>query len=160
MVRQPVSTIKKAMIVHQYVLSHLSRRGKVWNMMGKPSQFRGQVALVEQGTNKIVGVAYMDACQGPLFRDMLVQETKNHGFSERAVEAGALIGKSYNWSLVDAFFFKKPIEFPRKNGQTIWANLDVKTRRDLARALTEEQLAQDGQRRVKYVPTIGPSHKL
>src|SRR6476659_1314196 len=62
----------RGLIVRDPYASQLLNEQKIWEIRGRPTQIRGPVVIVKQGTGKAYGIANLVRVLGPLDLDDLV----------------------------------------------------------------------------------------
>jgi ASCH domain len=125
--------IIRGIVIRQPWVEHILAGRKTWELRGRSCNIRGPVALIEGGTGRIVGVATVAGCQGPLSRTE----------KSAAAEAGQILveevneeiyTKVYAWILENTLRLPAGIPYKHPSGAVIWVTLDPASRKKLNQA--------------------------
>ncbi|MCV7286884.1 ASCH domain-containing protein [Mycolicibacterium wolinskyi] len=114
----------RGLIVRDPYASQLLNGDKIWEIRGRPTQIRGPVVIVKQGTGKAYGIANLVRVLGPLDLDDLV--TAAEVTSEERDELrrdGLPYKKTYAYVFTNPQWFEHPISYRHPNGAVTWVRL-------------------------------------
>lgn len=117
--------IKKGLIIKQPWIELILSGEKTWEMRtgtakGKGPKHRGPVALIQQGTGLIVGVANMvDVLPAMSIPELMQHQDKHRINYLNTPEAAKWVTP---WVLEDVKRIK-PVSYEKKSGPVIWVNL-------------------------------------
>ena len=114
----------KGLIVDEPWISKILRGEKHWEMRSQATAVRGLVALIRKGSGKIVGVARVTGCRGPLSLDELRANKDRHCVSMDEFESGRAMKWTTAWELIGAQSLPTPVPYKHPFGAVIWVNLD------------------------------------
>jgi hypothetical protein len=126
-----VSPATRALIIKPEPLRKVLAGTKTYEVRSRPTRLTGQViALSEKGTNRILGVATIDQCLGPL---TLSQVRASHG--RMGIKTAELMadlkywrrecaaGRVYAWVLRAVKRLPRPVPFRNPSGAVVWARV-------------------------------------
>ncbi len=119
---------------------------KTWEIRSRRATVRDVVALIEGGSGKIVAVARLTACIGPLPPEELPKHFDKHLVSQELMGA-VPYDEFYAWELRDVRRLNPPIAYNHPSGAVIWVRLNDETVGDGLRRLLEEASQLDAGRR-------------
>jgi hypothetical protein len=96
---------------------------KIWEIRGTNTEKRGEIALIESGSQYIVGIARLTKVLGPLtLIDFQLHKEKHCATPEELTSLP--YPDTYAWELSDAEPLMEPISYEHPHGAIIWVNLD------------------------------------
>lgn len=114
----------RGLIVRDPYASQLLDGEKVWEIRGRPTQIRGPVVIVKQGSGRAFGTAELVRVLGPLDIDDLVgapevpeqerDELKRDGLPYR---------NTYAYVFTNPQRFESPVPYQHPNGAVTWVRL-------------------------------------
>lgn len=112
--------MKRALIVRKPWIDKILSGEKTWEMRSKPTNIRGRIGLIEQGTGLIVG-----ECE--LVRSGESINNFNHGYGQHLHKINdlSLLEKwHYPWVLSDVKKYEKPIPYTHPKGAVVWVKIN------------------------------------
>jgi hypothetical protein len=104
-------------------------------MRAEKTHKRERIALIQKGSKRILGIAEIVDCIGPLSRAEMVASYRHHLIEEGRLDDPALAKYRYAWVLSDVRRLKTPVEASMKSGQVKFVNLPSETAAAVAAAL-------------------------
>lgn len=71
--------VTKGLVIREPWISLILKQRKIWEMRSRPTNIRGRIALLKQGTGEIVGYANLTSCLEPLNPQQLIMTRSSHG---------------------------------------------------------------------------------
>lgn len=97
---------------------------KTWEIRGRNTTIRGQIALIRAGSGRIVGTCELAAVVGPLSRDELVASRDRHGVPPEQLDEVIRRYKCvYAWVMESAGRLPTPVRYSHPSGAVIWVTL-------------------------------------
>lgn len=111
----------KCLIIKQPYIDLILSGEKTWEMRSRPTNIRGRIGLIEQGTGLIVGEANIFDC---------IEINPNHQYSDyfkkHRIDDANIIGKyPFAWVLANAKRYEKPIPYKHPQGAVVWVNVEA-----------------------------------
>lgn len=99
---------------------------KTWEIRGRATNVRGNIALIRGGSGSVVGVCRLDDCRGPLDPQTFQENFERHRV---AVAPGVplMYPKPYAWVLADARSLPEPLPYKHPSGAVTWVRLSEDT---------------------------------
>ena len=109
----------KCLIVQKKWLDKILDEGKTWEMRSTKTKVRGQIGLIEAGSGKIVGEAFLSGCfNSPVLKT-------EYFIKYHKIEDLTLLDRwPYAWTLIGSKRYSKPIPYTHPRGAVIWVNVD------------------------------------
>jgi hypothetical protein len=141
--------ITHGLIIDQPWMDLILSGKKVWEMRSQHTKRRGPIALIQKGTKKIVGTAYLHNSKGPLEASHLELFADRH-----CIPVEMYLSPEYKWDhawiMNDARRLEQPIPYEHKSGAVIWVELDA----DACNALKDSMAEQKSTVRKKTEKTL------
>ena len=97
---------------------------KIWEIRGRPTQIRGPVVIVKQGTGKAYGIANLVRVLGPLDLDDLVSSPEVPPEERDELQRDGLpYQKTYAYVFTNPQWFEHPMPYRHPNGAVTWVRL-------------------------------------
>jgi len=125
----------KGLIIKSPYIDRILAGTKTWEMRSSSTNQRGPIALIKQGTGKIVGVANLVGVKGPLSEQDKLNNIDQHQISEERLQSGETEKWNVAWILEGAQLLDTPITYQHPNGAVIWVNLEPQVQEKLALAI-------------------------
>ena len=114
----------RGLIVRDPYASQLLNGQKVWEIRGRPTQIRGPVVIVKQGTGKAYGIANLVRVLGPLDLDDLVSSPEVPPEERDELQRDGLpYRKTYAYVFTSPQWFEHPMPYRHPNGAVTWVRL-------------------------------------
>lgn len=110
-------------------------REKTWEIRGKTSKYRGEIALIQSGSGTVVGVCDLVAVHGPLTEREYAKNSHKHGNNE---PYGLPYGNTYAWELANVRRLKKSVPYVHPSGAVTWVNLSEEVEKKVKAMLGEK----------------------
>ena len=121
------SNITRGMPVFPEPLTKTLSGKKTWQIRPRVPHIRGPVALIESGTQTVVGTCRIVDCLGPLTR-----EQRRTGWRKAGLPPGRVLSADdYVWVLRDVRRMRTRIPYRHPRGAVTWVLLDAKVRKRL-----------------------------
>ena len=118
-----VNKMDRALIIRQPWIDLILSGEKRWEMRSKPTNIRGRIGLIEQGTGLIVGECNLDYVGEPI-----TNFDQGYGQHLHKIPNDILYQHDfkwvYPWVLSAAKRYKSPIKYNHKRGAVTWIRLD------------------------------------
>ena len=112
----------RALIIRKPWIDLILIGEKLWEMRSKPTNIRGRIGLIEQGTGLIVGECILD-CVGESVDNFDV----GYGHHMHKVDDFSLLEKwKYPWVLSGAKRYEDPIPYKHPKGAVTWVRIKLK----------------------------------
>lgn len=112
-------TPTRALIVRQPWIDLILDNRKTWEMRSTPTNVRGRIGLIEQGTGLIVGECHLD-----YVAESVDNFNLGYGHHLHQVDDFSLLEKwKYPWVLSMAKRYDEPIPYSHPKGAVIWVKL-------------------------------------
>jgi hypothetical protein len=103
---------------------------KTWEIRGRRTKIRGPIALIEVGSQMIVGTCELRDVVGPLSGAELRQNAKKMNRRPSDLKGPRHYGEhTYAWVMANAKRLKRPLAYDHRPGAVIWVKLSEKVRR-------------------------------
>ncbi|EIR4194459.1 ASCH domain-containing protein [Vibrio parahaemolyticus] len=112
--------VSKGLIIKRPWINLILDGLKVWEMRSRRTNIRGTIALIEQGTGLIVGLANLTDSLGPLSKDKLIAAYDKHKVDYAAMPE--LLKWCNPWVLENAHRIE-PVPYQHKSGAVTWVNI-------------------------------------
>lgn len=96
---------------------------KTWELRKRPTNLRGEFAIIAKGTGTIVGTAELMDCCGPLSFGELIDNRMRACESEQEIADDVKQGYVYAWVLGNTKKFDPPVSYQHPNGAVVWVKL-------------------------------------
>ena len=96
---------------------------KTWELRKRPTNIRGEFAVIAKGTGAIVGAVELTHCIGPLGLSELMEHRDLAHESELEIIDDIKNGYVYAWVLSNAKHFDPPVRYKHPSGAVTWVNL-------------------------------------
>ena len=114
----------RGLIVRDPYASQLLNGHKIWEIRGRPTQIRGPVVIVKQGTGKAYGIANLVRVLGPLDLDDLVSSPELPSEERDEMRRDGLpYRKTYAYVFTSPQWFEHPMSYGHPNGAVTWVRL-------------------------------------
>lgn len=133
MLLQKFSEQPKALIIAQPWAGMIVGGEKVWEMRKSPVSYRGYFAVAEKGAGRLLGLANLHACNGPLSVEYLLENEQLHR-GDRSAVLSPDFQYFYAWELSDVYRFESPISYGVKSGAVSWVNLSEEVAQQIVAA--------------------------
>lgn len=111
---------ERGLIIRQPWIELILSGQKPWEMRSKPTNVRGRIALIEQGTGQIVGeCSLVHSSNIPLSE----AEAKKFQYLHRVHNLSLLKKWRFAWELNFVERYKKPIPYQHPPGAVTWVKL-------------------------------------
>jgi hypothetical protein len=121
---QPGEFGLRGLIVRDPYASQLLNGEKIWEIRGRPTQIRGPVVILKQGTGKAYGIANLVRVLGPLDLDDLVASPEVPSEERDELQRNGLpYRKTYAYVFTSPQWFKHPMSYRHPNGAVTWVRL-------------------------------------
>jgi ASCH domain-containing protein len=108
------------LLIRSEPLEAIMRGEKTWEIRGRRTYIRGQIALIRSGSGQIVGTCELVDCIGPLSLSDLRRNCSQHGMPQQDLRSGIPYAKTYAWVLKNARRLEKPFHYRHKLGIITW----------------------------------------
>ena len=109
----------RALIIRKPWIDLILNGEKTWEMRSAPTNIRGRIGLIEQGTGNIVGECYLDYV-GVSVDNLDI----GYGHHKHKVDDLSLLEKwKYPWVLSRALRYEKPIPYKHPKGAVTWVKI-------------------------------------
>ncbi|MFG1930651.1 ASCH domain-containing protein [Mycobacterium sp. NPDC048908] len=114
----------RGLIVRDPYATQLLNGQKIWEIRGRPTQIRGPVVIVKQGTGKAYGIANLVRVLGPLDLDDLVSSPEVPSEERDELQRNGLpYRKTYAYVFTSPRSFRHPLPYRHPNGAVTWVRL-------------------------------------
>jgi hypothetical protein len=116
--------IMKGLIIRAPWIGSILDGAKTWEMRSRPTNVRGAIALIRQGSGLVVGTASLIDSRPPLDRENYMTWRDKHAIPESMLEevwAGRWI---YPWVLSQVRRLSKPVSYRHRSGAVTFVLLD------------------------------------
>jgi hypothetical protein len=110
---------ERGLIIRQPWIDLILSGEKTWEMRSRPTNIRGKIALIEQGTGLIVGEADIFTCMKTEPNAQFSDYFKNHCISD----VNLIAKYPYAWVLENIKRYDKPVPYVHQKGAVIWVKL-------------------------------------
>lgn len=130
--------ISSGLIIRPEPLEKILSGRKTWEMRGNPIHKRETIALIQQGSKAIYGVAEIIDSIGPLSRrvEMIANESR-HRIEPFRLDNPEVSKWRHAWVLAKVRRLKHPVPYVHKMGQVKFVSLDEMTVRAIGEALRD-----------------------
>ena len=111
--------IYRALIIRKPWIDLILSGRKTWEMRSRPTNIRGRIGLIEQGSGFIVGECNLDHCGESITNYNLGWGDHLHLISDRDL----LVKWHVPWVLSCARRYEKPIPYKHPRGAVTWVKL-------------------------------------
>jgi len=111
----------KCLIIKQPWIDLILSGDKTWEMRSRPTNIRGRIGIIEQGTGLIVGEAELIDCINGMSHNRLYGYTPDKHLIQ---DERLLIKWNVAWVLKNAKRYKKPIPYKHPQGAVVWVNIE------------------------------------
>ena len=118
-----MTNIKQALIIRQPHIGKILDGLKTWEMRSIKTEPRGKIALIQQGTKTVVGIAEFLECIGPLSDNERFASEKKHGLSAAHWSNPDFMKYRFAWVLSNVRRLKNPVPY-KQTGPVQWITLD------------------------------------
>jgi hypothetical protein len=134
--------IKRALIIMPEPLEWILSGRKIWELRNKRTNFRETIALIEKGSQAILGVCQLTDCIGALTVDQFIRNASKMNCKRKELEAQRKrltreLSKRplYAWLLSDVKRLSEPIHFKNPPGAVTWTLLPPYISRRISKEL-------------------------
>ena len=113
---------ERALIIRKPWSDHILNQEKTWELRGKKTNIRGDIALIEGGSGKIVGIFNLENCSESLTREERVEAFQNGKILECEIDED-MYDNVYAWKLKNIVRFETPVNYKHPSGAVIWVTL-------------------------------------
>jgi predicted transcriptional regulator len=115
----------KCLIIKQPWIELILSGKKTWEMRSRPTNIRGRIGLIEQGTGLIVGeVDIVDSFHAAV--EFYCEKAKSFCYHRIDTDDFDLLDKyEYAWVLDNVKRYEKPIPYKHPQGAVVWVNVEV-----------------------------------
>ena len=117
---------------------------KIWEMRSRRVRKRERIALIEKGTKRVLGVAELVDCIGPLSRDEMTANYDRHCIAPERIDAPAGAKYRYAWVLANVQRLHQPVICPLKHGVQTFVSIPRETAREIVGALDASNFSSSG----------------
>lgn len=125
-------TVERGLVIQQPWVGMIADGKKSWEMRTRQTRLRGWIALLEQGSGQIVGVAYLKASLPKLRLNVHHLHYRNHRVKPDLSKKSYAGKYLFPWVLHKAIRLPKPMKYKHPNGAVTWVKLSNETSRKLA----------------------------
>lgn len=110
----------RALIIRQPWIDLILSGEKIWEMRSRPTNVRGQIALIEAGTGLIVGeTEIIDSHDYPIH-----YATIDYYYDKHRVGDHKILEKwRYPWVMKNSKRYENPIPYSHPSGAVVWVDL-------------------------------------
>jgi hypothetical protein len=119
--------IEKGLIIESAPMAKILDGLKTWEMRSSATRLRGRIALIQKGSGKIMGLATLNDCIGPLTPSQVQNNEAMHRISAERLCDPRVSKYKFAWVLENARRLSTPISYRHPSGAVIWVNLDVES---------------------------------
>lgn len=112
------------LLIRQPYIDMILDGRKTWEMRSSRCHVRGPLALIQSGTNTVVGVADLIDCIGPLSDQERLANANRHCVALDDWENPKFKKYRFAWVLSNARRVPQPIPYHHRPGAVIWVQLD------------------------------------
>ncbi len=117
-----IAPIDRGLVIRQPWAEMVVRGQKTWEIRGKPTRIRGDIAIIAAGSGSIIGTCRIISVRGPLSSNEYALAYTERG--EADVDSPEMpYLKTYAWVLDQARRLKSPIPYLHPKGAVIWVRL-------------------------------------
>lgn len=113
----------RGLVIRKPWIDRILNGEKTWELRSKPTQVRGEIALIQGGSCLVVGTAREAEAKGPLSREQLQAAAKEGRIGSDEAEAMDY-PNTYAWVLEDVKILPEPVPYQHPRGAIIWVRLD------------------------------------
>lgn len=111
--------MNRALIIKQPWIDLILSGEKTWEMRSRPTNIRGRIGLIEQGTGLIVGEAELVDCK----ESVTSFDIGYCDWKHRIYDLDLLEKWHIPWELQNAKRYEEPIPYKHPRGAVVWVNL-------------------------------------
>lgn len=121
-----VDEFLKAIVIKRPWIDLILAGKKTWEIRSRAVNTRGVIGLIEGGSGKVVGLARLTGCLGPMTAEQVTEHLSKHQVPpERMSEVP--YKSFYAWELADVRRLNPPVRYKHPPGAVIWVRLDAKS---------------------------------
>lgn len=113
----------KGLIIREPWIDEILAGRKIWELRARPFSYRGEVALIRQGSGQIEGVARMTDCLPPLDARRMRETEPFHRVPAQMVDDVIARGWRVPWVLTDVRRLPRPVPYTHPRGAVITVDL-------------------------------------
>lgn len=114
----------KGLVIDQHWVEKILNGDKIWEMRSRPTNIRGEIALIAKGTGTIVGFARLTDCLPAL----APSEMPSH-FARHQIPQEMILHDGFKWFtpwvLTNVRRAERPISYDHPSGAVTWVNLSA-----------------------------------
>ena len=114
---------ERGLVIRQPWIDRILEGKKTWELRGKPTQVRGEIALIQGGSCTVVGSAWVVDVQCPLSAEALRAADQQGRIGLDEAEAMDY-PNTYAWVLEDVTRLPEPVPYQHPRGAITWVRLD------------------------------------
>lgn len=111
--------MERALIVRQPWVDLILSGEKTWEMRSRPTNVRGRIGIIEQGTGLVVGEVSITGVIKNISRDTAFMQKNRH----RVDDLELLRKWNTAWILSGAKRYKEPLPYDHPNGAVTWVRI-------------------------------------
>ena len=130
----------KGLLIRQPWIDMVLVGQKTWELRGRKTLTRGEIALIESGSGTVVGLTTLVDVVGPLSKAELLRSVSKHCVKPSDIRGRTRYDKTYAWVLEGSRPLRRPVPYTHPSGAVIWVNLspDVSGTFDVSGTLRRE----------------------
>lgn len=126
---------RRGLIIRTEPMEKILSGIKTLELRKKSSKARGPIALIQKGSGKIVGVANLGGCVGPMTFTDFAGRVHEHGVEPHRLRQVFDDGYVVGWKLSEIRRLRTPVSYIHKPGAVTWVTLDEADRAALHAAM-------------------------
>lgn len=112
------------LLIKQQWIDKILQGLKTWEIRGRRTNIRGDIALIRSGSGCIVGTCKLIDVIGPLTLPDLLNNIDKHCISEELLRKGLPYKNTFAWVMKNVRCIRKPIPYKHPRGAVIWVKLN------------------------------------
>lgn len=145
----------KGLIIREPWIGEILSGRKTWELRSRPFHYRGEIALIRQGSGLVVGMARLVDCRAALDERGVRDTVHLHRVPQG--EIGDILEKGWTipWVLAEVRRLKVPVPYRHKPGAVITIDLDAEVEAEVRKQLqlpSPRIAARSAERMTAYEP--------
>jgi hypothetical protein len=133
--RAQAAIVERGLIIQQPWIGLIADGKKTWEMRTRQTRLRGWIGLIEQGTGRIIGVAYLKASPPALRRTEHHLHYRKHRVKPDPSKKSYSGKYLFPWVLHRATRLSKPMKYKHPYSAVTWVKFSDEVNRGLARCI-------------------------